>query len=417
MKKIAVIGAGASGLMCGVFAARAGHNVVVFERNEKAGKKIYITGKGRCNLTNASDPQEILDKVVSNPRFLYSAIYSFDAYLTMDFFEKLGLEIKTERGNRVFPVSDHASDVTSVLERELKRLGVDVRYRTRVNGLLREDGRCSGVSYSVREGATETEKFDAVVICTGGRSYPSTGSTGDGYALAASAGHRIIPQRPSLVSFTTEPGEGELPAGLGLKNVSLKVTQSGRDIYNGFGEMLFTHKGVSGPLVLSASAFLGDDFSDVRACIDLKSALDEDALDRRILRDFEKNANKDFVNAIDELYPKNLIDLIVAKSGISPRKKVHDITKEERRRLVEVTKVFELRVTGTGGFEEAVITRGGVDVKEVDPSTMQSRILPGLYFAGEVLDLDALTGGFNLQIAWSTGALAGNSVCNEFDFE
>ncbi len=408
MKKVIVIGGGAAGMMAACMAAIEGAQVTLLEKNEKTGKKIYITGKGRCNLTNACQREEFLENVITNPKFLYSAFAQLDNHAVMNFFEKAGCRLKTERGDRVFPVSDHSSDVIAALNGELKKNRVQVMLHTEVSELLLEEGSVKGVLLS------DGKKLhaDAVIIATGGRSYESTGSTGDGYRFAKQAGHTIKDLRPSLVPFVVKEEWCKKLQGLSLKNVAVTLKKEKKKIYEGFGEMLFTHFGVSGPLILSASSFYTAKYNgqEVLLTIDLKPAMDREQLDKRILRDFEENAGKQFKNALDKLLPAKLIPVMVELSGIDPHKKTSEVTKKERSRLVELFKELKLTVNGCRGYGEAIITGGGVNVKEIDPKTMGSRLVNGLYFAGEVMDVDALTGGFNLQIAWSTGALAGKSA-------
>lgn len=408
MKKVIVIGGGAAGMMAACMAAVEGAHVTLLEKNEKTGKKIYITGKGRCNLTNACQREEFLENVITNPKFLYSAFAQLDNQAVMNFFEKAGCRLKTERGDRVFPVSDHSSDVIAALNGELKKNRVQVMLHTEVSELLLEEGSIKGVFLS------DGKKLhaDAVIIATGGRSYESTGSTGDGYRFAKQAGHTIKDLRPSLVPFVVKEEWCKKLQGLSLKNVAVTLKKEKKKIYEGFGEMLFTHFGVSGPLILSASSFYTAKYNGQEALltIDLKPAMDREQLDKRILRDFEENAGKQFKNALDKLLPAKLIPVMVELSGIDPHKKTNEVTKKERSRLLELFKELKLTVNGCRGYGEAIITGGGVNVKEIDPKTMGSRLVNGLYFAGEVMDVDALTGGFNLQIAWSTGALAGKSA-------
>lgn len=408
MKKVIVIGGGAAGMMAACMAAIEGAQVTLLEKNEKTGKKIYITGKGRCNLTNACQREEFLENVITNPKFLYSAFAQLDNQAVMNFFEKAGCRLKTERGDRVFPVSDHSSDVIAALNGELKKNRVQVMLHTEVSELLLEEGSVKGVLLS------DGKKLhaDVVIIATGGRSYESTGSTGDGYRFAKQAGHTIKDLRPSLVPFVVKEEWCKKLQGLSLKNVAVTLKKEKKKIYEGFGEMLFTHFGVSGPLILSASSFYTAKYNgqEVLLTIDLKPAMDREQLDKRILRDFEENAGKQFKNALDKLLPAKLIPVMVELSGIDPHKKTSEVTKKERSRLVELFKELKLTVNGCRGYGEAIITGGGVNVKEIDPKTMGSRLVNGLYFAGEVMDVDALTGGFNLQIAWSTGALAGKSA-------
>lgn len=403
-----VIGGGAAGMIAAAAAAENGRPVILLEKNEKLGKKIYITGKGRCNVTNACDREKFFENIVSNPKFLYSAFHTFDNKRLEMFLEDNGCHLKEERGERVFPVSDHASDVTAAFERCLKKRGVQVRLHSEVRAVETDGEKITGV----RLADGSVIPAGAVIVATGGLSYRSTGSTGDGHRMARDLGHKVTECVPALVSLETEGEWCKKLQGLSLKNVSLTMNCGKKKLYQGFGEMLFTHYGVSGPLVLSASSYYGKKKGTEAAIltIDLKPALSEEQLDKRILRDFEENRNRQFKNALGGLYPAKLISVMIERSGIDPEKKVHEVTKQERRRLAELTKAFTLQVRGKRGFEEAVITQGGVSVKEVNPSTMESRLVRGLYFAGEVLDLDGLTGGFNLQIAWSTGYLAGSSV-------
>ncbi len=403
-----MIGAGASGMMAAYQAAKRGHQVLLLEKNEKPGKKIYITGKGRCNLTNACETEDFFHHVVTNSKFLYSAVYGFGPDDIVKLLNTYGCPTKVERGNRVFPVSDHASDVIFALQRALKDVGVQIRLETTVSRLFFENDAVSGVELK----GGKRLYADSVIVCTGGISYPSTGSTGDGYRFAQDAGLSVLKQYPSLVSLTCLENWCRQLAGLSLKNVQVTLMDGKRKIFQDFGEMLFTHHGVSGPLILSASSIYTGKYAGrhLPLYIDLKPALDFEQLDKRILRDFETNQNKQFKNALDALFPSGLIPVMIALSGIDPSKKVHEINREERRAFTKLIKALPLTVTGTGGFEEAIITQGGVDVKEINPSTMEAKKVKGLYFAGEVLNLDALTGGFNLQIAWSTGYLAGDSI-------
>ena len=409
-KNIAVIGGGAAGMMAAYAAAKSGAQVTLYEKNEKLGKKIYITGKGRCNVTNDCSRDVFFDQVVTNPKFLYSAFETFDNQAVMLLLEQAGCPLKTERGNRVFPVSDHSSDVIRALERLLQREGVKVHLHSSVKRVLEEDGQAVGLELS--DG--KRIQADSVIVATGGLSYPSTGSTGDGYRWAEATGHKVVACTPSLVPFVTEDTWCAKLQGLALKNVNLALYFDGKEIYQGFGEMLFTHFGVSGPVILSASRHIILTIEEgYRLYIDLKPAMDEKKLDARILRDFEKFANKDFANALDALLPQKLIPVIIRLSGIDARKKVNSVTKEERKRLVGLLKELPLTITGTTGYNEAVVTCGGIQVNEIDPATMESKFVKQLHFAGEVLDVDAYTGGFNLQIAFSTGFAAGNAVCAE----
>lgn len=407
--KVIVIGGGAAGMMAAAAAAEQGAEVVLFEKNEKTGKKLFITGKGRCNLTNACDIEELFRNVVTNPRFLYSAFYGFDNRAVMDWFEKAGCPLKTERGGRVFPVSDHSSDVIAALTRQLKKGKVNVRLDTAVRKLIVREDRVRGVELA----GGFAEYGDAVILATGGLSYPLTGSDGDGYRMAAKYGHTIKEMSPSLVPLTVQEEWCRSLQGLSLKNVKVFLGIKGKKpFYEGFGEMLFTHFGVSGPLILSASSYYGKRGKGEKIILrlDLKPALTMEQLDRRLLRDFEENKNRQFKNSLRGLFPAKLIPVMVALSGIDGEKKIHEITKEERARFAYCIKNMEMTVSGTRGYEEAVITRGGIHVKEVNPSTMESKIVKNLYFAGEILDVDALTGGFNLQIAWATGYQAGVSA-------
>ena len=408
MHKVIVVGGGAAGMMAAIRAAELGSCVLLLEKNEKLGKKIYITGKGRCNLTNACDMEELFQNVPRNARFLYSAFYTFSNWQTISFFEENGLKTKIERGDRVFPVSDHASDVIAVLKRRMEKEGVEVRLNTAVSGILTEDSEVKGVRLS--DGTTLLA--DKVIIATGGLSYPTTGSTGDGYRFAEGLGHTLTERIPSLVPFETEEEWVTELSGLSLKNSSVTIYKDSRKLYEGFGEMLFTHFGVSGPLILSASSLVNDYWNrfPLNMKIDLKPALTEQQLDKRILRDFEENVNKSFKNAVQKLFPVRLIPVMISLSGIHGDKKVNEITREERAAFVRLIKGLPVTLVGFRDFKESIITRGGVSVKEMNPSTMESKRVRGLYFAGEVLDLDALTGGFNLQIAWSTGYLAGSSI-------
>lgn len=411
MSKVIVIGGGAAGMFAAIQAAKKGHQVVLLEKNEKLGKKIYITGKGRCNITNACDTEELFQNVMRNNKFLYSAFYTCSNYQVMDFFESNGLPIKTERGERVFPQSDHSSDVIAVLQRVLKQEGVDIHLYTEVKKISIKEGQVNGVFLA--DGSFLSG--EQVIVATGGCSYVTTGSTGDGYRFAKEAGHKVTKLTPALVPFeTAEPWIKELQ-GLSLRNVSVKIEKNGKVLYDSFGEMLFTHYGVSGPLFLSASSVVNDyeDKMPLHLTIDLKPALEEEQLDKRILRDFEENQNRQFKNAVQKLFPAKLIPVMIRLSGISPEKKVNEITREERQGFVKLIKAFPMTLSRLRDFNEAIITRGGVSVKEINPSTMESKLVKGLYFAGEVLDLDALTGGFNLQIAWSTGYLAGDSILDD----
>lgn len=457
MSDIVVIGGGAAGMMAAIAAAGvdAGNNVILIEKNEKLGKKVFITGKGRCNVTNACEVQELFGNVMEHSKFLYSAVYGFDNQAVMRFFENAGCPLKIERGQRVFPVSDHSSDIIKALEQELKRLKVQVYLNTEVKNIRtmqlenisegsgadeiddenkylnakrrqKKSGKNKNVYtmqtdgvelYNKVTGKRTGRKADKVIVATGGCSYVLTGSTGDGYRFAETCGHSIVPPVPSLVPFSVRESWCHELQGLSLRNVQISIEVDGKQIYSDFGEMLFTHYGVSGPLILSASSHYvhkvcsGQDMGKgVKLFIDLKPALTVEQLDKRILREFDDNKNKQFKNVIGSLFPAKLVPVMPVLSGIEPDRKVNEITREERGCLVRTIKRMELTITGLRGFDEAVITKGGVATNEISPSTMESRLVKGLYFAGEVMDVDALTGGFNLQIAWSTGYLAGLSA-------
>ncbi len=409
MSQVIIIGGGAAGMMAAIAAARAGHKVRIYEKNEKLGKKVYITGKGRCNVTNACDTEELFQNVVHNAKFLYSSFYAFTNTDVMELIEHYGCPLKTERGNRVFPVSDKSSDVIHALAVALRELDVEVELHEEVAEVLAEQGRVTGVR--LKRGSRDVVA-DAVIITTGGLSYPSTGSTGDGYRFAKELGHSITELSPALVPFEAEDDACKKLQGLSLRNIRAEIRKGKKVLYSEFGEMLFTHFGVSGPVLLSASSYVADRIKKepLTLSIDLKPALGEEQLDARILRDFEEAKNKQFKNSLNQLLPAKFIPVIIERSGISPEKKVNEITREERSHLVQAVKDFRITLTGLRDYKEAIITQGGVSVKEVNPSTMESKKTAGLYFAGEVLDLDAVTGGFNLQIAWSTGYLAGSSV-------
>ncbi|GHU43835.1 FAD-dependent oxidoreductase [Clostridia bacterium] len=449
-------------MMAAIQAAKGGDTVTLLEQNEKLGKKLYITGKGRCNLTNGAEAEDFFRNVAVNPKFLYSAFYAFDNNQVMDFFRENGLKLKTERGERIFPESDKASDVTAALERVLRKEEVKICLRTKVAELLvqgndtkptdlfahaesdpkklakkmqgNENTSMELLAHAAGNSKKSTQKnskkepvgkicgvrltdgrtltADVVIIATGGMSYPSTGSQGDGYRLATQVGHSITDTIPALVPMETEEVAAKQLQGLSLKNISVCLKKENKKLYEGFGEMLFTHFGVSGPLILTASSAIGDYRKKLplRLFIDLKPALSKEQLERRVLRDFEEHSNKAFRNAIQKLFPSKLIPFIVERSGILADKKACDITKTQRGDFVDLIKALPFEITGFRGFSEAIITRGGVSVKEINPQTMESKLVRGLYFAGEVLDLDAFTGGFNLQIAWSTGYLAGISI-------
>lgn len=415
MSKVAVIGGGAAGMMAAIAAAQNGHQVSLYEKNEKLGKKIFITGKGRCNLTNDCEVEELLEAVCVNRKFLYSAFYGFTSQDTIAFFEEQGMRTKTERGNRVFPASDHSSDVIRALSDKMKKCGVKVNLNTEVETVLSDregedsDRRCI-CGIRLKDGREISA--DAVIVATGGISYRSTGSTGDGYRFAEEAGHSITQLSPSLVPIETQGDWASRMQGLSLRNVEVTVLDGKKEIYSGFGEMMFTHFGVTGPLILTASSQIQKKLAvhPLQMYIDLKPALSPEQLDARILREFEAGKNKQFKNVIGTLFPAKLIPVIIERSGIPAEKAIHDISREERHALVTLTKQFPLTLTRLRDYNEAIITRGGISVKEIDPATMESKKVSGLYFAGEVLDLDAVTGGFNLQIAWSTGYAAGSSV-------
>ncbi|MCL2873392.1 MAG: NAD(P)/FAD-dependent oxidoreductase [Defluviitaleaceae bacterium] len=407
MKKIAVIGGGPAGMIAAGAAAESGACVHLYEKNEKLGKKLHITGKGRCNITNAVLSDTYLENIVSNPKFLFSAIRNFDCFKTIDFFENLGVKTKVERGNRVFPMSDKASDVVTALECYTRKSDVKIHLGSAVKEIVVSDNAVKGVLFA----NDKTFDCDSVIIATGGLSYPGTGSTGDGYEFARKTGHNVTKLYPSLVPLLSDDIFIQELQGLSLKNVEIKVFAGDKVIYKDFGELLFTHFGLSGPIILSASAYLHGKYkSDPVISIDLKPALSKEELDKRLLKDFEKYINKDFANALDDLLPGKIIPVIINRSGIARTKKVHDITKLERRSLVDLLKSFTCSVKGVSGFSNAVITKGGVSVKDIDPKSMRSKITEGIYFAGEVIDVDGYTGGFNLQIAFSTGYLAGKSV-------
>lgn len=479
MSKVIVIGGGPAGMFAAIAAAENGHQVTLLEKNEKLGKKLYITGKGRCNITNASDMDVLFANVVTNSKFLYSAFYACDNEKVIDFFEKNGCRTKIERGNRVFPVSDHSSDVIAALQKSLKEKKVEVLLHTEVAEILTEALQDAADASVGQEDSQETKKVvdkwsskkkkmacdkkitgvrlkngkelyaDAVILATGGFSYQATGSTGAGYGFAKKLGHSVTEIQPSLVPFYTKESYVTDMQGLSLKNVNVRIRDGKKLLYDEFGEMLFTHFGVSGPLMLSASAavkpvlekaavpstddpaavsgategnagrgFPGDAYrnrelslkKELSMEIDLKPALSEEQLDQRLLREFEEAKNKQFKNSVNHLFPSKMIPVMLQLSGIDPEKKVNEITKEERMGFVRLMKAFPVTLTGLRDFNEAIITRGGVKVKEVNPSTMESKLVKNLYFCGELLDLDAMTGGFNLQIAWSTGFLAGSCV-------
>lgn len=406
-------------MMAAIAAAEKGAQVTLLEKNEKTGKKIYITGKGRCNLTNACECDKFFENVISNSKFLFSAFYQMDNQAVIRFFEESGCKCKEERGERIFPVTDHSSDVIAALNRRMEKAGVKVLLHTAVKELLFEHTEDLGEEKKRMTGVKlengKVLKADAVIVATGGKSYEATGSTGDGYYFAESAGHTVKEIKPALVPLTVEEDWCMKMQGLSLKNVSVTITNGKKKIFEGFGEMLFTHFGVSGPLILSASSLYVKKYlnTPVKLSIDLKPALSREQLDKRLLKDFEENKNKQFKNSLDGLLPSKMIPVIIELSGISPEKRINEVTREERTVLIELLKNLTMTVNGVRGFREAIVTQGGVHVKEVNPSTMESKLTEGLYFAGEVLDLDAVTGGFNLQIAWSTGYLAGVSAAED----
>ena len=407
MSRVLVVGGGAAGMFAAIFAAYNGNEVHIFEKNEKLGKKLFITGKGRCNITNACDMETLFASVVTNSKFLYSSFYGYTNQDVIDFFERIGVSTKIERGNRVFPVSDHSSDVIAGLTRELQQLGVQIHLHTSVKKIV---GKERFEYIELHDG--RIVEGDVCIVATGGYSYQTTGSTGDGYRFAKEFGHKVTDILPSLVPLRIKEWYAKELQGLSLRNVQATVFDGKKKLYNDFGEMLFTHYGVSGPLILSASSYIGATLQEkeLKLSIDLKPALTEEQLDLRVLRDFEENMNKQFKNAIGKLFPSKMVPIMIELSGIDPDKKVNLISKEERQHFVHLIKNFSMTITGLQDFNEAIITKGGVNVKEINPTTMESKLISGLHFVGEVLDLDALTGGFNLQIAWSTAYAAGSSI-------
>lgn len=400
-----IIGGGAAGSFCAITAARRGLSVIVLEPNEKIGRKLRITGKGRCNVTNNSDIRTVMNHIPDHSRFLYGALTRFSPEDTMQFYEDLGIPLKTERGNRVFPVSDKANDIADALQNELRRLGVTIIHEKAVD-LITEDGRVCAV-----ETSNQRIRTDRCVIATGGKSYPKTGSEGSGYRLASKLGHSIVSPLPSLVPLVSDDRCCAELQGLSLRNIELSAFEDDKSIYRERGEMLFSHFGITGPLVLSASAHMRHfGTAEYKVILDLKPALDEKTLDLRILRDFSKYQNKAIRNALGDLLPKAMIPVILSRIAVPGGKPVHEITKEERKKLVHELKSFTITINGTRPIEEAVVTAGGVSTDEINPRTMESKLVSGLYFAGEIMDLDAYTGGYNLQIAWSTANLAGNSL-------
>ena len=406
MEPVLVVGGGAGGLMAAIAAAQSDAQVILLEKNEKTGKKIYITGKGRCNLTNLCSKEVFFDNVIMNSRFMYSSYHALDSEATIELFNNLGLKTKVERGGRVFPESDMSASVTDTLRETVRKLGVRVMYNAKVEHIAATDGIFSHVI--LEDG--RTVKGGACILATGGLSYPATGSTGDGYLMAKELGHTVTKLHPSLVGLKTVESFVEDLEGLSLRNVRLILKYGGKKRFDELGEMLFTRRGISGPLVLTLSSVCAKELADAGGCslfIDLKPGLDEQQLDKRLTTDFNDNINKDFINALDKLLPTKLIPVVVSLSGIDSHKKVNLVSRAERMKLTGLLKAFPLTLKCVGGFEEAVITRGGINVREVDPASLGSKLVNGLFFAGEILDVDALTGGFNLQIAWSTGRAAG----------
>lgn len=410
MSKVIIIGAGAAGIMAAVSSALNGHTVSIYEKNDRIGRKLYITGKGRCNITNAADMKTIMENVVNNSKFLYSAFKQFDNQDVVEMLENAGCPTKVERGNRVFPVSDKSSDVIKAFQKILSELSVEVNLKVEVNSLIIEDSICKGIKL-----ADKSIYADAVIVATGGRSYPGTGSTGDGYRFAKNAGHKVGKLYPSLVPFTLEEKEEiKQLQGLSLKNVAVEIYDGDKNIYKDFGEMLFTHFGISGPTLISASSYaverIIDDKKKLRIVIDLKPALDNEKLDARLLRDFESAKNKQLKNVLPKLLPLKLIPEVLRQADLKEDIKICNITRKERLKLLYALKNLSYTIDGVRGFEEAIITKGGVDVSDINPKTMESRLITSLYFVGEVLDIDALTGGYNLQVAWSTGYVAGGNI-------
>ena len=408
MSKILVVGGGAAGMAVSVFLAESGHQVHLFEKNEKLGKKVYITGKGRCNFTNACSMEELFNSIVRNGKFLYSAFYGYNNFDAIDFFERLGVRTKVERGDRVFPASDHASDLILAMERRMKELDVKIHLKSKVEKIISEGDRVKGILLENEASV----KGDNVIIATGGLSYPTTGSTGDGYRFAKEMGHTVTELSPSLVPMETKEAYLSEMQGLSLRNVTMRLFDGKKTCYDGFGEMMFTHFGITGPLVLTASAVAGDYLKkgELRGEIDWKPALSPQQLDERILREFKGNENRQFKNILPSLLPAKSVSVFLELCQIPADKKIHDITKEERKDFVALLKHFPFTITGLRGYNEAIVTRGGVSVKEIHPRTMESKKVKGLYFIGEVLDADGLTGGFNLQIAWSTAYAAAGSL-------
>lgn len=410
MKHIVVVGGGPAGMMAAIAAVQSGAEVDLYEKNEKLGKKLFITGKGRCNVTNACDIEDLFKNTVRNHKFMYSSFYEYTNQMVMDFFEMNGCPLKIERGDRVFPVSDHSSDIIACLQKVLNRLGVRVHLNTPVDNIISEDGVIKGIC--LKDSKHTVVDADAVILCTGGVSYPTTGSTGDGFKFAEGVGHLTTTLLPALVPFEAAEEDVRSLMGLSLRNISVKIFDGNKCLYEDFGEMLFTHFGVSGPTLLSASSIVIERLrkNNLRLSINLKPALTKEQLDKRLLREFEENINKQYKNVLVNLLPTKLIPVIIERSKIDPEQKVNEITKEQRESLIRLLTDFEVTLVGVRDFKEAIITRGGIAVKEINPSTMESKLVNGLYFAGEMIDVDALTGGYNLQIAWSTGHLAGVSA-------
>ena len=403
---VIVVGGGPAGMIAAGTAASKGKRTMLAEKNEKLGKKLFITGKGRCNVTNTADFDEFMKNIPKNSKFFFSSFSSFSNNDLILLLESLGLKTKVERGGRVFPESDKSNDVIKALERYLNRNKVDVRLNSKLLDIRQENGAVTGALFD----NGQVVECSSIIICTGGLSYPNTGSTGDGYKIAVKAGHSIIEPRPSLVPLVSNDAFVKELQGLSLKNVAIRAYTDGKLLYEDFGEMLFTHYGLSGPVILSASFFISDYLrrkQEIKISIDLKPALSEEELDKRIIRDFEKNINKQFKNSLDQLLPQKLIPVVISRSGIDESKEVHQITKQERKDMVKLLKGFTVTVSGTRPIEEAIVTSGGINLKEINPRTMESKLVKGLYFAGEIIDLDAFTGGFNLQIAFSTGYAAG----------
>jgi predicted Rossmann fold flavoprotein len=415
--KTIVIGGGPAGMIAAVTTAEQGNSVTILEKMEDLGKKLLITGKGRCNITNSAEMEDFMKNIPENAKFLYSSFNQYTNQDIINFLNKQGVATKVERGGRVFPVSDRAEDVLNAFKRKLKELNVEIKTNFEVTQILTEGSTAIGIEGKYK-GKTERMLANKVILTTGGKSYPVTGSTGDGYKITEKLGHTITPLKPSLVPLICEEDSKKIcqdMQGLSLRNVAIKVKHENKIIYEDFGEMLFTHYGLSGPIILSASAILIRykniekllKSNKIKIFIDLKPALDEEKLDNRILRDFEELRNKQFKNSLEKLLPRKMINTIIEIIGINPEKRINEITKEERKKLVKILKNFELNINGFRKIEEAIITKGGINVKEINPRTMESKIIKGLYFAGEIIDLDAFTGGFNLQIAWSTGYVAG----------